>query len=264
MKKLTEKQIIKKLQNDNNYYGDFGRAWLSNTDISDLLKDPGQFRIKKPDNENFCKGRYFHQLLLEEKKAKDFPIVDVATRSGEYKKFLEENNLEFALKKTEADEIKNMAEWCMDEKNIKAQPLRDVLKDFNCQTEVPKVGKFYNKYDFKCKADIVCSDIIIDLKTSGDVFSFKRNAPYYNYDTQAFIYLALFKLPAFKFIAVGKNKKYYAHSGEPYYDIGYFDVSKEFVNQGKEKLEQALTIYEKYYSDNRTHKIEEMIIHDKL
>ena len=35
-KKLSDKQIIDRLRNDQDYYGEFGRQWLSNSNIQDL------------------------------------------------------------------------------------------------------------------------------------------------------------------------------------------------------------------------------------
>ena len=62
---------IEMLRDDTNYYGDFGKQYLSNSDIGTLLKDPSQFGVSQPDNQNFAKGRYFHQLILEPSKAEN-------------------------------------------------------------------------------------------------------------------------------------------------------------------------------------------------
>ena len=43
---MTEKQIksvLKRLENDEDYYGEFGKQFLSNSDIRALLKDPLTF-----------------------------------------------------------------------------------------------------------------------------------------------------------------------------------------------------------------------------
>ena len=41
---MTEKQIIKKLKDDKHYYGDFGKQYLSNSDIGKLLTNPLSLR----------------------------------------------------------------------------------------------------------------------------------------------------------------------------------------------------------------------------
>ena len=37
---MNEDKIIDKLRNDEDYYGDFGKKYLSNSDISTLLSNP--------------------------------------------------------------------------------------------------------------------------------------------------------------------------------------------------------------------------------
>ena len=110
-KKLTDKEIIDKLREDKHYYGEFGKEYLSNSDIKNLSPNTfKQFGKIEPDNENFVKGRYFHQLILEPEKAKDFPIWSATeTRGKAYKEYLAENNLKFVLKESEALVIENMA-----------------------------------------------------------------------------------------------------------------------------------------------------------
>ena len=43
-----DKKIIKKLKQDEHYYGDYGKQFLSNSDISILLKNPKMLREPKP------------------------------------------------------------------------------------------------------------------------------------------------------------------------------------------------------------------------
>ena len=150
-KELTHNQIIKKLKDDAHYYGEFGQQYISNSDIKILLKEPAQFRVKVKDNENLAKGRLFHQLILQPDLAKDFPMVDVKTRGNEYKEFLKENGLEFALKTSEADEIKEMVDWFMDKKNPKTIALKEYLFDFGAKYEVPMIKELHKDVMFKGK-----------------------------------------------------------------------------------------------------------------
>ena len=62
---MDNKEIIKKLRSDEDYYGDFGKQYISNSDIKVLRDDPASFRLPVVSNENLEKGRLFHQLLLE-------------------------------------------------------------------------------------------------------------------------------------------------------------------------------------------------------
>ena len=43
-------QVLEKLRDDEHYYGDFGKQFLSNSDIRSLLTDPLSF--KKPISNN--------------------------------------------------------------------------------------------------------------------------------------------------------------------------------------------------------------------
>ena len=40
---MDNKEIIEKLRDDENYYGKFGKQYLSNSDISALLNNPLDF-----------------------------------------------------------------------------------------------------------------------------------------------------------------------------------------------------------------------------
>ena len=75
------KDIIDKLKNDAEYYGGIGKNYLSNSDIGALLNNPKEFGVTRKDNQNFAKGRLFHQLILEPEKAKDVVTLDVASRN---------------------------------------------------------------------------------------------------------------------------------------------------------------------------------------
>ena len=78
---MKEKQILKKLKDDQEYYNGVGKNYLSNSNIQALTTDPRQFQAPQKDGEAFVKGRFYHQLILEKNKAKDFPIVEANSRS---------------------------------------------------------------------------------------------------------------------------------------------------------------------------------------
>jgi len=262
-KELTHNQIIKKLKDDAHYYGEFGQQFISNSDIKILLKEPAQFRVKVKDNENLAKGRLFHQLILQPDLAKDFPIVDVKTRGNEYKEFLKENGLEFALKTSEADEIKEMVDWFMDKKNPKTIALKEYLFDFGAKYEVPMIKELHKDVMFKGKADCISQDMIIDLKTTSDINKFANNANFYGYDSQSWIYQQLYTMPMVFFV-IGKQKKQYGTTNEDYFDIGVFNVSPEFLEQGREKVQHAMLHYEKYFSPKADAKIEDIVLQSTL
>ena len=61
---MSRNNIIEKLRNDEHYYGEFGKLYLSNSDISTLLKDP--LALGKPSKQipAFLIGGYFHTAIL--------------------------------------------------------------------------------------------------------------------------------------------------------------------------------------------------------
>ena len=79
---------------------------------------------------------------------------------------------------------------------------------------------------------------IIDLKTtSGGVEEFKWSAKKYNYALQAALYLYIFGADEFLFMVVDKNTK----------DIGIFDCSDLFLEQGWNDVETAIANYKQYF-----------------
>ena len=262
-KKLTHDQIIKKLRRDKDYYGEFGKRYISNSDIKHLLYEPAQFRVQVKENENLAKGRLFHQLILQPDLAKDFPIVDVKTRGKEYREYLEEKGLEFALKKSEAQEIHEMVDWFMEKDNPKTIAIKEHLFDFGAKYEVPMIKELHKGVMFKGKADCISKDIIIDLKSTSDINKFIQNATYFFYDSQAYIYQQLFSMPIVFFV-IGKQKKQYGTTNEDYFDVGIFNVSPEFIAKGKEKVEHAMLHYERYFSPKAEAKIEEIVLQSTL
>ena len=60
-------KVISKLQDDSNYYGDYGRQYLSNSDISKLLYSPNEFRKPTPKTKELVMGSYFHTAVANTK-----------------------------------------------------------------------------------------------------------------------------------------------------------------------------------------------------
>ena len=61
---MSKTEIIEKLKIDEHYYGEFGKQYLSHSDISTLLKDP--LALGKPSKPSpaFLVGGYFHTACL--------------------------------------------------------------------------------------------------------------------------------------------------------------------------------------------------------
>jgi hypothetical protein len=72
---MNKENVIEKLRDDNNYYGDFGKKYLSNSDISALLTNP--LALGKPSEPRpaFLVGGYFHTAILEPDKLKKYRVI---------------------------------------------------------------------------------------------------------------------------------------------------------------------------------------------
>ena len=87
---MDKSEILKHLEDDSKYYGEFGKQYLSNSDIGKLLKNPTQFRVNQEMTKPMLEGRYFHTKILEPQKIDNFIEVDVTSRNSvKYKEALE-------------------------------------------------------------------------------------------------------------------------------------------------------------------------------
>jgi hypothetical protein len=227
---MNKQEALKALEDDSNYYGDFGKKYLSNSDISTLLTNPLALGQKMANRPAFLVGGYFHTAILEPQKLKNFKIVEATTRNT--KAYKEISDGEMCLLKHEVDQIELMTE-----KMLSNEVCRDLIRSGNVEYERPEITKLEGQM-WKGKADIVNHDekLIIDLKTTADITKFKYSASKYNYDSQAYIYSKLFGYEML-FIAIDKNT----------HQIGIFDCSPEFYARGEDKVKRAVEAYELFY-----------------
>ena len=222
-----DKKIIEKLKQDEHYYGDYGKQFLSNSDISILLKNPKLLREAKPKSTAMVIGGYFHTAILEPDKLKSFKIVESSTRNT--KKYKEISEGEICLLQHEVDKIELMQEAVMDNSICRGL----IQGDF----EVPAVTELFgNKW--KGKADIINHEekLIIDLKTTSDLDKFRWSASKFNYDSQAYIYSNLFGYEML-FMVIDKETL----------RIGLFDCSPDFYKTGEDKVRKATDAYDLFY-----------------
>ena len=230
---MNKEKILQKLKIDEEYYGDFGNQFLSNSHVGRLLKDPlNVFKPSKP-SPAFLVGGYFHTCILEPDKLEKFKVVKASTRNT--KAYKDVASGELCLLEHEVDMIELMREKVMSN-DICADLIMGTdgkLNDF----EVPMITELFgNKW--KGKADIVNHNekLVIDLKTTADIEKFQWSANKYNYDSQAYIYSKLFGYE-FLFIAIDKNT----------HKIGVFDCSPQFYERGEEKVRKASEAYDLFY-----------------
>ena len=227
---MNKQEALKALEDDSNYYGDFGKKYLSNSDIGTLLTNPLALGQKQANRPAFLVGGYFHTAILEPEKLKNFKIVEATTRNT--KAYKEISDGEMCLLKHEVDQIELMTE-----KMLSNEVCKDLIRSGNVEYERPEITELEGQL-WKGKADIVNHDekLIIDLKTTADITKFKYSASKYNYDSQAYIYSKLFGYEML-FIVIDKNT----------HQIGIFDCSPEFYARGKDKVEKAVQAYELFY-----------------
>jgi len=227
---MNKKEILKKLKNDEDYYGDFGRKYLSNSDISTLLKNPLAFGEPSKPSAAFLVGGYFHTAILEPDKLKKFKIIPATTRNT--KVYKDMSGGELCLLQHEVDQIELMTDVMLSNNICKG-----LIQGEDVEYEQPGVAKL-DKYTWKGKADIINHEekLVIDLKTTADISKFKWSANKYNYDSQAYIYRKLFGYDML-FIVIDKTTK----------QLGIFDCSPEFYASGKDKVDRAEKAYELFY-----------------
>ena len=227
---MKKKEILARLKNDEDYYGDFGNQYLSNSHVGKLIKDPLRaFEPSKP-SPAFLVGGYFHTCILEPGKINKYKVVKSSTRNT--KEYRDVSGGELCLLQHEVDTIELMREKVMS---------NDICKDLiqGPQTEYEQPG-IINMFDnnWKGKADIINHDekLVIDLKTTADIDKFQWSASKYNYDSQAYIYSKIFGYEML-FIVIDKAT----------HKIGVFDCSPEFYKRGEDKVCKASEAYDLFY-----------------
>jgi len=227
---MNKEQILQKLRNDEDYYGEFGNQYLSNSHISKLLKDPLRaFEPSKP-SPAFLVGGYFHTCILEPDKIDKYKVVKSTTRNT--KAYKDVAGGELCLLQHEVDTIELMREKVMNNDICK-----DLIQGSQAEYEQPGIIELFgNKW--KGKADIVNHEekLVIDLKTTADIDKFQWSASKYNYDSQAYIYSKLFGYEML-FIVIDKAT----------HKIGMFDCSPEFYARGEDKVSKASEAYDLFY-----------------
>ena len=227
---MKKEDVIEKLRNDEDYYGAFGKKYLSNSDIGTLLTNP--LALGKPSEPRpaFLVGGYFHTAILEPDKLKKYRVIPSSTRNT--KAYKEMSNGELCLLQHEVYAIELLSDTML-ENNI----CKGLIRGSNTEYETPAIAEIEGEM-WKGKADIVNHNekLVIDLKTTADITRFKWSASKYNYDSQAYIYRMLFGYDML-FVVIDKNT----------HQLGLFDCSPEFYEKGKDKVQRAVEAYRLFY-----------------
>jgi hypothetical protein len=227
---MNKQKVLEKLKLDENYYGDFGKQFLSNSDIKTLLTNPLALGIQSKPSPAFLVGGYFHTAILEPDKLKKYKVIESSTRNT--KAYKEMSGGELCLLQKEVDQIELMTQ-----KILENDVCRGLIKGIDVEYEKPGLAELEGAL-WKGKADIVNHDekLIIDLKTTKDINAFKWSANRFNYDSQAYIYSKLFGYE-FVFIVIDKET----------HQIAVMDCSPDFYSSGADKVERAVEAYDLFY-----------------
>jgi len=234
---MNKEQILEKLRDDEHYYGEFGKQYLSNSDIKTLLSNPLELHKPSKSNPNFLVGGYFHTAILEPRKVKNFKIIETTSRNT--KVYKEMSGGELCLIQHEADMVEWLVEKIMDNDVCRELITLKPHQASRCiDYEEPAIAELHGQM-WKGKADVLNhnEELIIDLKTTSDIDNFRWNAKKYNYDSQAYIYRELF---GYEMVFMAIDKK----TGR----IGIFDCSPDFYSSGKTKVEKAAEAYDLFFN----------------
>lgn len=233
-KQYNKKDLLKKMLDDDFYYGELSSLALSSSSIKLLYESPKKYHYVNKygkETQGLRDGWLLHCLLLEPEKFDEQIFLDVQSKNTKAYKEAVENTQGRVFTAKEKSDAERLADAIL--KNEQALQL---LTD--CEYEVPAIG-MVNDYPFRGKADVLCSDKITDIKTCADIRAFPFQAKKYGYDIQVYIYCTLFNLDffEFRFLVVDKSTL----------DVGIFEVSEDFYFSGMEKVKKGIAMFETYF-----------------
>ena len=228
----SEKKLLKKMENDEFYFGSEGKLYLSSSSIKGLSKNPLKYLsdIANPQpykvNTAFDFGSLFHWYVLEPDVYKKQMFLDIDKRVGkEWKEAVEEHGRVFLQK--DKDKVEELADNFMS-----CSRISDLLK--NSTPEVAAVGDI-DGVCFRAKADILGDNFIADLKTTANLKWFKQDARKFGYAAQVYIYCKLFGIDYKNWVFIAIDKV----TGE----FGFYTISERFYLSGKEMVDKGISNY---------------------
>jgi hypothetical protein len=229
--------LIKKMTDDDFYYGYLGKNALSTSSIKTILNSPKQYLKNltegQKDSQPFRDGKLFHWKILEPEKFDSLHIVEVASKNTKtYREAVEMHGEVYTRAEIENCKILvdaiNKNTYC-----------RDLINQGTY--EVPTI-MMIDGIPIRGKADCIVGDTIIDLKTTTDILNFRWSAKKYSYDLQAYLYVRMFEnINHFRFICIDKKTL----------ELGVFDCSPEFLDSGRRKFERGIELYKRLFDSNQ-------------
>ena len=148
---MTEQEVLKRLRDDSEYYGPFGKQYLSASNVKQLISKPTEFGLVEKTLA-LIQGRYFHLYMLEPDKINEIPVHDSKSRiTKAFKDFTLENNLDQydVLLQKERDHMLKLCD------KMKANlEISELVYDTNVQYEVPAIKEIEGVM-WKGKCDVL-------------------------------------------------------------------------------------------------------------
>ena len=231
--------VLDKLQDDINYYGDYGKQFLSYSDIRVLFTTPNLIKQDTLKSKALIEGSYFHTAMLEPDRIKEYEIVDVASRSTKaYKEVCSPG--EILLLRKEQEHLDKLVATMKD-----SLEMSSIIYSRDNKFEVPGTESIMNNM-WKGKADIVTPHSVIDLKTTSNIHRFSYSFKDYYYSCQAWLYEKMFGKPMIFYVACKKTKI-----------LGKFQVTSDWAKQhGEDNVLKAIEYYNKYIIGNEKFYVE--------
>ena len=227
-------ELLKRMLDDEFYYGELNTLALSSSSLKQLLSSPKTYNysLKYGSEESVAlrAGALFHWAILEPEKFASQKFVEVQSR----------NTKKFKEAKEEFGKVFTAKERSEAERLVDAFYRNEHAKELitKAEFEIPAIDNVLGM-PFRGKADVLGTNRIVDLKTTTDIKGFSYSANKYGYDVQCYLYCNLFgkSYKDFYFLALDKGSL----------DIGIFNCSEEFYFRGEEKVEKALDLYNKFF-----------------
>lgn len=227
-------ELLKRMLDDEFYYGELNTLALSSSSLKQLLSSPKTYNysLKYGSGESVAlrAGALFHWAILEPEKFASQKFVEVQSR----------NTKKFREAKEEFGKVFTAKERSEAERLVDAFYRNEHAKELitKADFEIPAIDNVLGM-PFRGKADVLGTNRIVDLKTTTDIKGFSYSANKYGYDVQCYLYCNLFKkeYKDFHFLVLDKGSL----------DIGIFNCSEEFYYRGEEKVEKALDLYNKFF-----------------
>tara|TARA_R100000544_G_C2220859_1_gene57474 strand:- start:623 stop:1396 length:774 start_codon:yes stop_codon:yes gene_type:complete len=232
-----QEDLLREMVNDDFYYNYLGQHALSSSSAKKLLESPYSYHKslteKQTNVQPLRDGSLIHLMVLEPHRVEGLTFTKGTKASKVFKEAVAEFGQENVFTEIEYNFCSQIAERVLQNKEI-----ADMLR--GAEFEIPAIDN-YKGIPFRGKADILKDGIVYDLKTTGDITKFRKSTEIYSYDLQCALYLKLFDAKDFVFIVVDKKTL----------DLGVFNVSEEFINSGKRKLDLAIESYLEYLKQKK-------------